>query len=68
MFAMSLPLPASLTPSKVSTFKECALAFRLSAIDKIPDQKAAADPWGGVRSADTPSKTTRKSPQTGTKQ
>ena len=35
---MSLPLPASLTPSKVSTFKECALAFRLSAIDKLPER------------------------------
>jgi putative RecB family exonuclease len=34
---MSLQLPASLTPSKVSTFKECALAFRLSAIDKLPE-------------------------------
>lgn len=34
---MSLHLPASLTPSKVSTFKECALAFRLSVIDKLPE-------------------------------
>lgn len=34
---MSLPFPASLTPSKVTTFKECALAFRLSAIDKLPE-------------------------------
>ena len=34
---MSLPLPGSLTPSKVTTFKECALAFRLSAIDKLPE-------------------------------
>jgi putative RecB family exonuclease len=34
---MSLPLPASLTPSKVTTFKECALAFRLSVIDKLPE-------------------------------
>jgi len=34
---MSLPLPASLSPSKVTTFKECALAFRLSAIDKLPE-------------------------------
>jgi putative RecB family exonuclease len=34
---MALQLPASLTPSKVSTFKECALAFRLSAIDKLPE-------------------------------
>lgn len=34
---MALQLPGSLTPSKVSTFKECALAFRLSAIDKVPE-------------------------------
>jgi len=34
---MSLAFPSSLTPSKVSTFKECALAFRLSAIDRLPE-------------------------------
>lgn len=33
---MSLPLPTSMSPSKVSTFKDCALAFRYSAIDKLP--------------------------------
>ncbi len=39
---MSLPLPTSLTPSKVSSFKDCALAFRLSAIDKVPEPPAPA--------------------------
>jgi putative RecB family exonuclease len=34
---MSLPLPTSLSPSKVSSFKECALAFRYSAIDHLPE-------------------------------
>jgi putative RecB family exonuclease len=34
---MSLPLPSSLTPSKVASFKDCALAFRFSAIDRIPE-------------------------------
>ncbi|MBO0731543.1 MAG: PD-(D/E)XK nuclease family protein, partial [Acidimicrobiaceae bacterium] len=34
---MSLPLPTSLSPSKVSSFKECALAFRLSCIDRLPE-------------------------------
>ncbi|MEX0766916.1 MAG: PD-(D/E)XK nuclease family protein, partial [Microthrixaceae bacterium] len=34
---MSLPLPTSLSPSKVSSFKDCALAFRFSAIDKLPE-------------------------------
>jgi putative RecB family exonuclease len=35
--AMALPLPMSLSPSKVSSFKDCALAFRLSAIDRLPE-------------------------------
>ena len=39
---MALPLPSSLTPSKVSSFKECALAFRLSAIDRLPEPPS---PW-----------------------
>jgi putative RecB family exonuclease len=34
---MGLPLPQTLSPSKVSTFKDCALAFRFSAIDRLPE-------------------------------
>lgn len=34
---MSLPLPRSLSPSKVAAFKDCALAFRFSAIDHVPE-------------------------------
>jgi putative RecB family exonuclease len=34
---MALPLPTTLSPSKVSSFKDCGLAFRLSAIDRIPE-------------------------------
>src|ERR1700676_1395484 len=34
---MTLPLPTSLTPSKVSSFKDCGLAFRLSTIDHLPE-------------------------------
>jgi putative RecB family exonuclease len=34
---MALPLPTSLSPSKVSSFKDCGLAFRLSAIDRLPE-------------------------------
>ncbi len=34
---MAFPLPRSLSPSKVSSFKDCALAFRFSAIDRIPE-------------------------------
>ena len=39
---MSLPLPATLSPSKVASFKDCALAFRFSAIDRVPEP---ASPW-----------------------
>jgi putative RecB family exonuclease len=34
---MSLPLPTSLSPSKVASFKDCALAFRFSAIERLPE-------------------------------
>jgi putative RecB family exonuclease len=34
---MALPLPTSLSPSKVSSFTDCALAFRFSAIDHLPE-------------------------------
>jgi len=34
---MALELPASLSPSKVSTFTDCALAFRFSSIDRLPE-------------------------------
>jgi putative RecB family exonuclease len=39
---MSLELPTSLSPSKVSSFTECALAFRFSAIDRLPDPPTVA--------------------------
>jgi len=39
---MALPLPVSLTPSKVASFKDCALAFRFSAIDRLPEPPS---PW-----------------------
>jgi putative RecB family exonuclease len=34
---MPLPLPGSLSPSKIASFKDCALAFRLSVIDRVPE-------------------------------
>jgi putative RecB family exonuclease len=34
---MALPVPRSLSPSKVSSFKDCALAFRFSVIDRLPE-------------------------------
>jgi putative RecB family exonuclease len=38
---MALELPSSLSPSKVSAFTECALAFRFSAIDRLPEPPSA---------------------------
>jgi putative RecB family exonuclease len=38
---MALPLPTSLSPSKVSSFTDCALAFRFSAVDRLPEQPSA---------------------------
>ena len=37
-----LPLPTSLSPSKVATFTECAMAFKFSAIDRLVEP---ASPW-----------------------
>lgn len=39
---MPLPLPLSLSPSKVSSFTDCALAFRFSAIDRLPEPPSLA--------------------------
>ena len=38
---MALSLPSSLSPSKVASFKDCALAFRFSAIDHLPEAPSA---------------------------
>lgn len=38
---MALELPPSLSPSKVSSFTDCALAFRFSAIDRLPEAPSA---------------------------
>ena len=38
---MALELPASLSPSKVSSFTDCALAFRFSTIDRLPEPPSA---------------------------
>jgi len=37
-----LPMPSSLSPSKVSSFQDCPLAFRLSNIDKLPELPSPA--------------------------
>ena len=38
---MGLAIPGSLTPSKVAAFKDCALAFRFSVIDRLPEPPSA---------------------------
>lgn len=43
---MSLPLPRSLSPSKVATFRDCALAFRFSAIDRLEEPPSPATTKG----------------------
>lgn len=39
---MAFELPATLSPSKVSSFKDCALAFRFSVIDRLPEPPSPA--------------------------
>jgi putative RecB family exonuclease len=39
---MSLPLPTTLSPSKISAFKSCPLAFRFSVIDRLPEPPSPA--------------------------
>ncbi len=45
---MALPRPASLSPTKVTTFKDCALAFRLSNIDRVPEASTLAAVKGTI--------------------
>jgi putative RecB family exonuclease len=45
---MALPLPSSLSPSKVASFKDCALAFRFSNIDKLPEAPSPAATKGSL--------------------
>jgi len=39
---MALALPATLSPSKVVSFRDCALSFRFSVIDRLPEPPSAA--------------------------
>jgi len=39
---MALTLPRSLSPSKLAAFKDCPLAFRFAAIDKLPEAPSPA--------------------------
>ncbi len=37
---MELPLPSALSPSRMSSFTSCALAFRLANIDRLPEESS----------------------------
>ena len=37
LYAVPFELPRTLSPSKVTSFRDCALAFRFNAIDRLPD-------------------------------
>ncbi|MDA8343552.1 MAG: PD-(D/E)XK nuclease family protein [Actinomycetota bacterium] len=43
---MALSPPRSLSPSKVTAFRDCALAFRFSAIDRLPQPPTVATTTG----------------------
>lgn len=45
---MALAVPTSLSPSKVSSFRDCGLAFRYSAIDRLPEPPSVAAAKGTV--------------------
>lgn len=45
---MALTPPATLSPSKVSSFKDCALAFRYSSIDQLPEPPSVAATKGSL--------------------
>ena len=45
---MAFDLPGSLSPSKVSSFTDCALAFRFSVIDRLPEPPSAAATKGSL--------------------
>jgi putative RecB family exonuclease len=45
---VALELPSRLSPSKMSTFKDCALAFRFSAIDHLPEPPSPAAMRGSL--------------------
>jgi putative RecB family exonuclease len=45
---MALVPPATLSPSKVSSFSDCALAFRYSAVDLLPEPPSPAATKGSL--------------------
>jgi len=56
-----IPELKSMTPEEKEQEAERQKAYRDS-LKKIPDAKASNDPWGNVRSAETPKTSTTKTP------
>jgi hypothetical protein len=56
-----MPEVVSKTPEQKEADEVKDKAYRES-LKKIPDAKTSSDPWGGVRSADTPKNVTTKAP------
>jgi len=56
-----MPEVTSKTPEEKEADAVKDKAYRES-LKKIPDAKTSSDPWGGVRSADTPKSATTKAP------
>jgi putative RecB family exonuclease len=46
VLGVSLPVPISLSPSKVTAFQDCPMAFKFSAIDRIPQPPRPATTKG----------------------
>lgn len=42
----ALPVPTGLSPSRMSSFRQCGLAFRYSSIDKLPEEPSPAAAMG----------------------
>jgi hypothetical protein len=57
-----IPDLPSKTPEQIEQDKQLQKAYRDS-LRKIPDAKAANDPWGSVRSADAPAAAPRAKPK-----
>jgi hypothetical protein len=57
-----IPEKASKSPEEKEQDAIKDKAYRES-LKKIPDAKASSDPWGGVRSADTPKAATPAKPK-----
>jgi hypothetical protein len=61
-----IPEMKSLTPEEKAAEAEKDKAYKES-LKKIPDAKTSSDPWGTVRSVDTPKETSKETSKTAAK-